>query len=261
MTESGQAGSRLATKRRFSFASGVSFEARIDPPDGLVTFVDVLPDIYSISDELVSMSVKDQAARGQHVSCARGCTLCCRHLVAVSDHEAILLAHIINNMLEGDEKQSLLRRLGKIVSILERTGLLSEMIDSHANAFADRGRIINAQRRYWEMQIPCPFLVSDSCSIYPYRPFLCRQYLVSSPPVSCEGSFKADHLVRKVTVKYDLASAAASFDGCEAKSTMAIPLPAINIVNGLLSNFRRPKAPADVMIAAFLRHAETHFSG
>jgi hypothetical protein len=32
----------------------------------------------------------------------------------------------------------------------------------------------------------CPFLEDDACSIHAHRPFVCRQYLVSSGPALCE---------------------------------------------------------------------------
>ena len=33
--------------------------------------------------------------------------------------------------------------------------------------------------------LTCPLLVDDACSIYPDRPFVCRQYFVTSPPELC----------------------------------------------------------------------------
>ena len=38
---------------------------------------------------------------------------------------------------------------------------------------------------YFRLGVPCPFLRDESCSIYPYRPSICREYLVTSPPENC----------------------------------------------------------------------------
>jgi hypothetical protein len=38
---------------------------------------------------------------------------------------------------------------------------------------------------YFYQRIPCPFLEDESCSIYPIRPLICREYLVTSPPEHC----------------------------------------------------------------------------
>ena len=105
-----------------------------------------------------------------------------------------------------------------------------------------------------------PVTCSKGCAIYPCRPLLCRQYLATSPPVHCRGSFKADHLVRKLPLACDLASAAASFDGLSAQVSRPVPLPALLLLNGLLQRQTRPQATATAMLTAFWRHAADNFS-
>lgn len=232
---------------------------QISPPPGRVAFVDILPDVFAVADALLAQAARQAAQRGQAVTCAPGCALCCRHLVAVSDHEALLAAHMIG--LLPDETQSRIRQAFQTtVARLEAHGLLAELLDSHANSFADRDRIVAVQRRYWEMQLPCPFLLDERCAVYPYRPLLCRQYLATSPPVHCRGSFMADHLVHKLPLACDLASAAASFDGLRAQISRPVPLPALLLVNGFLQRHSPPQATATAMLTAFLRHTADHFS-
>src|SRR6266481_3286867 len=38
---------------------------------------------------------------------------------------------------------------------------------------------------YHALQIPCPFLEDERCSVYADRPIACREYLVTSPPEYC----------------------------------------------------------------------------
>jgi Fe-S-cluster containining protein len=38
---------------------------------------------------------------------------------------------------------------------------------------------------YFRLGIACPFLEDESCSIHPYRPSACREYLVTSPAENC----------------------------------------------------------------------------
>lgn len=242
-----------------AFDSGLKMDCRIDPPSGLVAFVDVLPDVFSISNALLSQSLLASQGQGQHVTCAKGCSHCCHQLIAVTDHEALLLAHIVG-LLKQDEQLRIVEAFHALTGLLERKGLLAELIACHANAFDEPGRIIDAQRRYWELQTPCPFLHDGACAIYPYRPLLCRQYLVSSPPENCRGSFKTDYLVKRIPLSYDVASAAASFDGLTAKQTRAVPLPAILMVNGLLDAFPRPKSTAKAILTAFLHHLQDNFT-
>jgi hypothetical protein len=42
-----------------------------------------------------------------------------------------------------------------------------------------------AVEAYVQLKLACPFLVDDACSIHPQRPFVCRQYLVTSDPALC----------------------------------------------------------------------------
>jgi Fe-S-cluster containining protein len=41
---------------------------------------------------------------------------------------------------------------------------------------------------YAQLNILCPFLKEGTCSIYPVRPFVCSEYVVSSPSEKCKPS-------------------------------------------------------------------------
>jgi Fe-S-cluster containining protein len=56
---------------------------------------------------------------------------------------------------------------------------------------SDKATWRRASRRYFEAQIPCPFLVDEVCSIYPERPIVCASYAVTSPAERCT-SWSAD---------------------------------------------------------------------
>ncbi|MHC1789930.1 YkgJ family cysteine cluster protein [Solidesulfovibrio sp.] len=232
---------------------------RINPPAGRVGLVDILPDVFALADALAADAIQAARERGQTVACGKGCALCCRQLVALSDHEALLAAHMVG-LLNPDVQGRIRQAFAATLARLEDQKLLAEMLDSHANAFADAGRIIAVQRRYWELQIACPFLIDEACAIYPYRPLLCRRYLVTSPREHCHDSFTADHRVKKLPLAYDLASAAASFDGLAARPSRPVALPTLLLVNGLLQGHTRPQTSATAMLTAFLRHAAEHFA-
>jgi hypothetical protein len=60
-------------------------------------------------------------------------------------------------------------------------------------ALDDEDQLRAWAERYLELEIECPFLVDDACGIYQERPFICRQFLVTSPPELCD-----DPLVKPV---------------------------------------------------------------
>ena len=64
----------------------------------------------------------------------------------------------------------------------KRSGLL-ELIEHPERLPAETQRRLGLE--YFKPQIPCPFLEDESCSIYAERPFVCREYLVTSPAENC----------------------------------------------------------------------------
>ena len=244
---------------RLDFASGVSVASAFFPPEGEVALVDILPEIFAISNELIAHALSVAGAKGQRASCERGCVSCCYQLIVMSDHEALLLAHIVS-LMEPKEQARIKDALKSMLHVLEKNGLLAEMLDTHANCFSDSERLVEVQRRYWELQLACPFLVEGSCSVYEFRPLVCRQYMVSSPSGCCARIFQPNNLMRKIPLAYDLGSALASFNGAAEKPTLAVPIPALLLVNGFLESFPRPKATAEAMLAAFLAHLEENFT-
>jgi Fe-S-cluster containining protein len=252
-----------ATGRLLDVSIGVdarrSFSCVLSPPDGDVTFVDVLPEIYEIYSNILGVNFEESEQNGKPVRCGKGCVSCCHQLITVSVHEALLLAHIVG-LLGQEEQQRIRSAFDESLSRLEEAGLLRDLLHSHVNAFENRELVKDTQRRYWALGLACPFLLDGTCAIYPYRPFICRQYCVSSDPEHCGKVFEKDHLIERIRLSHDFGSAAASFDGLEAIKTRTIPLPAIFLVHGILHCFERPKATAEVVIARFLRHVDKHFS-
>src|ERR1044072_10056443 len=68
-----------------------------------------------------------------------------------------------------------------------------------------RGPAFAAARRYATLSLACPFLLDDACSIYAERPFVCRQYLVTSAPELCKAPL--DNPVRPIKAPATFATA------------------------------------------------------
>jgi Fe-S-cluster containining protein len=69
---------------------------------------------------------------------------------------------------------------------LKEAGLKSTFLRETPLESADAAR--QAVERYVTLGLVCPFLEDDACSIHPARPFVCRQYLVTSSPELCKDS-------------------------------------------------------------------------
>ena len=230
----------------------------ITPPEGQVSFVDILPEIYELHTDVISATLNSKRGKNIIVKCSKGCDTCCRQLITISIHEALLLTYLVNQ-LNFAEKSRIKESFDRIISQLEQKKILKDLIDYHINSFEDKKAIVDLQKKYWDLQLSCPFLVDNSCSIYPYRPFICREYLVSSAPEKCYEIFKNDHLTQRIHLTHDFASATASFDGVEAIKTRGIPLPIIFLIEGLLTYFPRSKTTADRMLYLYLNYVDNYF--
>jgi Fe-S-cluster containining protein len=170
-------------------------QATLSVPRGPRQARDLLPLTRSLSHAVVQAENSAVAESGRTISCRSGCGACCRQLVAISVIEAESLARLVAEMPAA--KQAVIRaRFAEAVRRLEEQGLLDsrERHGDRALVAENRGsREASLQRlsqRYFKLQIPCPFLENESCSIYEDRPLVCREYHVTSPPERCEKLFE-----------------------------------------------------------------------
>ena len=75
------------------------------------------------------------------------------------------------------------------VERLRQAGLFDAYMRDRENVTAEKAREMTV--RYFGLRITCPFLVDHACSIYAERPFVCRQYLVTSAPALCADPLNA----------------------------------------------------------------------
>jgi hypothetical protein len=73
------------------------------------------------------------------------------------------------------------------VQRLRDAGLADALLDRPSSLDVEAAR--GLAHAYFKLGLACPFLDDDACSIHPQRPFVCRQYLVSSDPALCADPF------------------------------------------------------------------------
>jgi Fe-S-cluster containining protein len=137
------------------------------------------------TDRHVSGRLQALPQAGAEVSCRAGCAACCRQLVVVSPLEAhAIAAHVAADpALEA----AVLARVAEWRARVAETEGLAERLQR----FEDAGGYLRGaeggalELAYWAARLPCPFLEGDRCSIYPVRPFACREHHVVSDPTLC----------------------------------------------------------------------------
>lgn len=183
----------------------------------------------SISASMLSISTEHAAREGKKISCARGCTHCCRQLVPVAPLEAKRLAEVLA-ALPKDKRQGILKRFADALEKLEAAGLLSAKPARGLRALVSQEKDAvmawnDVSRRYYELRLDCPFLENDSCSIYQERPIACREYNAVTPPELCEAFDSAIETIER-PVRLGEALTKAGNDLAKTKD-MAIALPLV----------------------------------
>jgi Fe-S-cluster containining protein len=156
-------------------------------PPHRVRLDEVLPLMRDIDDRAVDLAVQRTEADGKTVTCCKGCSACCRaQPVPVTPPEAYALLRLVENLPEP-RRAEVRARFADRVQRLRDAGLADHFLQRDRDMTKEQAR--DAAQRYFRLGLVCPFLENDACGIYEDRPFVCRQYLVTSSAEMCRDPF------------------------------------------------------------------------
>ncbi len=162
---------------------GACLQASIQVPTGQTTLTQLLPVIQSLENLIVGRAEEEAARAGFPISCRAGCGACCRQMVPVSLFEAEALMQWMRALPE-DRRAELEQRFHRALLALRDAGVIDKILDQEW--VLEEGRTTQLAIDYFHAGVACPFLENESCSIHPFRPLSCREYLVTSPPALCQ---------------------------------------------------------------------------
>jgi len=166
---------------------GETVEVEASVPTGQVRLDEVLPLLRKIDDAAIDLSVSKSEAAGKPISCCRGCSACCRaQPVPVTPPEAYALWRLVDSLPEP-RRTEIRARFADREERLNQTSLADIYLSQNRDQTEAEARDI--ARQYFRLGLVCPFLEDDACGIYHERPFVCRQYLVTSPAELCKDPF------------------------------------------------------------------------
>lgn len=172
-------------------------------PNGPARLDELLPALRAIDDSLIEAVVARHENAGERISCRKGCSACCRvQPVPVTPPEAVAIARLVDALPEP-RRRAVRTSFASARERLGAAGLYDVFI--RRDPGITRAAATAAARRYIALGLACPFLIDDACSIYPDRPFVCRQYFVTSPPELCAAPL--DNNVRPVKMPAHFATA------------------------------------------------------
>ena len=159
---------------------GETVSIETEPPPERIRLDEVLPILRVIDDKVIDIAT---ARNGEPISCGKGCSACCRRPpIPVTPPEAYALLRLVEKL--DERRQTEIRsRFADRVARIQAAGLANEFLDRDEPVTQEQAR--SAVKRYFDLELVCPFLEDDACSIYNDRPFVCRQYLVTSPKELC----------------------------------------------------------------------------
>src|SRR5262249_27604744 len=106
--------------------------------------------------------------------------------VPITPPEAYALLRLVENLPEP-RPAKVRARFADRVPRLRDAGLADHFLQRDRDVTKEQAR--DAAPRYFPLGLVCPFLEDDACGIYKDRPFVCRQYLVTSPAALCHDPF------------------------------------------------------------------------
>lgn len=176
--------------------------AEVHTPDGALRgevavysgpthLAELIPPLQTLSEGLLGLVLKRERQAGRQIACRAGCGACCRQMVPLSIPEIFYLRDLVA-ALPPDRKKTVCRRFEQTVADMEHKGL-NERLRNPDNTEGDNVRIAGD---YFKMDLPCPFLENETCSIHPARPLACREYFVTTPAAWCTTPL--DRAIRRV---------------------------------------------------------------
>lgn len=158
-------------------------------PAGQVRLDQLLPFMYAVDNAVIDVGVGKERTQGRTVTCRKGCDACCRaQPVPVTPAETHALAKLVQAMPAA--RQARVRaRFADGVARLQQVGLFDTQLRDEPTTSAQQALAVTAT--YFSLGLACPFLDDGACSIHADRPFVCRQYLVTSPATLCVDPLNA----------------------------------------------------------------------
>jgi len=174
---------------------------RVTIDTGPMRLAHLVSTAYELTNILVERAAKREEKAGRRISCGPKCGVCCCQMIPLSPPEAFYLVDLLDS-LDTSHRQVLLERFEAVVNKLKKGNMVEELLAPDCSD--DLGLAI--AKEYFRMQMPCPFLEEESCSIHPNRPVACREYNVTSPPELCADAGMYSSGIAKVPMPLPLSA-------------------------------------------------------
>jgi len=154
---------------------------------GNAHLADIVPAARVICDKIADIATEQIRIEGGFIPCHKGCSTCCSYLVSLSVPEVLRF-----------RQEFFLKQKYRSSQTLQTYLLAAKKIMSHrppnqvfkffSNSSDNPSELNPLSDWYAGLNMACPFLCNNQCSIYQQRPFVCREHFVSNPVHGCYES-------------------------------------------------------------------------
>ena len=140
----------------------------------MIKLSEIVPLAYKLSSRISNLIQEKSIKEGITIPCRKGCSACCDYLVPLSIPEAFHLRETVLALPEYTRNKVINSFLDSAKRILRKQANDIESME-----------LDQLSRWYSKLNLTCPFLSDNSCSIYEKRPIACREYLVKDTNYFC----------------------------------------------------------------------------
>jgi len=131
--------------------------------------------------------------KAEDISCFEGCWYCCTQFIGASLQECEAIIYWLyqhRDTFDVFVKQYPVwrKRVRGHEELFQRVMQAGNIQSANPTEQQLRETFLEVTGEFAKLDIPCPFLVEDKCSIYPVRPFACVSQVSLSPPEYCRQS-------------------------------------------------------------------------
>ncbi len=211
---------------------------------------DIVPTARIICQKIIDTVIENAHVKNENIPCCKGCSACCSHyLVPLSVPEVFRLREDISFLPVSMRKSIWKNNVKAAHKILESKPpeLFFEQPDVLENNQVD---LYSLSNWYSNLNIVCPFLSNDLCSIYEQRPLACREHFIEGSATACSGGH-AEATVIDIPIQMPVALGKLASE-LERTDTEAIILPLALIWSE--DNYGRAEKtwPTDMLINRFV---------
>lgn len=146
---------------------------------------DMIPLARLLSAKITSTIKEHIINSGDTIACHAKCSDCCRYLVPLAFPEAMQLTKEVTAMAKWKRRfvnESTLLTARRILELTPKHSL-EKITKVEVKAGFN---LKNISYWYGRMNLPCPFLLNNLCTIYEQRPIACREHLAIGPASNCK---------------------------------------------------------------------------